>query len=80
MSPEFRVGAISLESILQAGALRIGEAPRTEGPADMTMALRRPHKRMKMVMRRAIFSSSGRLTPPYPWTPAFAGVTKWGAG
>ena len=59
----------------------------------ITMALRRPHKRLKMVGRRPVQRgrTSGAhwagdepqrynpLSPPL-WIPAFAGMTKWGAG
>ena len=61
--------------------------------AGISMALRRPHKRLKMVGRRPVQRgrTSGAhwagdepqrynpLSPPL-WIPAFAGMTKWGAG
>ena len=49
--------------------------------AGITMALRRPHKRRKMVTRRAVSRRNVSLAAPHPfWIPAFGGKTSLGAG
>ena len=46
--------------------------------AGITMAMRRPHKRMKMP---GLWLWYRGLAPPLPvWIPAFAGMTRWVAG
>ena len=43
------------------------------------MALRRPHKRMKIASCRGSLAGKKlrRYGVPHPWTPAFAGVASW---
>ena len=79
---------LSYQSLMPAGA----GAPRYENRCDphlpwipscarITMAMQRPHKRMKMVGHRVFSNCMAVLPVPSPfWIPAFAGMTRWVAG